>query len=177
MVAALAAILYGIGVLESYSFGLEPLLPFGPFLPPTQPLAAILLLLVGTGVLALRFSHARVQLICGAAAATLAAVVLLEYLLGARFGIDTLLFGDAVRRLSRVFPGRPAPLTALGLLLLALLLLAGCWHSQLGVQVVVEDYVRGGLRMATLIASAFLHVLLGVLGVLAIVRLALGTAS
>ncbi len=61
--------------------------------------------------------------------------------------------------------------------LLALLLLAGCWHSQLGVQVVVEDYVRGGLRMATLIASAFLHVLLGVLGVLAIVRLALGTAS
>jgi succinate dehydrogenase / fumarate reductase membrane anchor subunit len=61
--------------------------------------------------------------------------------------------------------------------LLALLLLAGCWHSQLGVQVVIEDYVRGGLRMATLIASAFLHVLLGVLGVLAVARLALGTAS
>lgn len=61
--------------------------------------------------------------------------------------------------------------------LLALLLLAACWHSQLGVQVVIEDYVRGGLRMASLIASAFLHVLLGVLGVLAIVRLALGTAS
>lgn len=61
--------------------------------------------------------------------------------------------------------------------LLALLLLAACWHSQLGVQVVIEDYVRGGLRMASLIASAFLHVLLGVLGLLAIVRLAVGTAS
>ena len=58
---------------------------------------------------------------------------------------------------------------------LALLVLAACWHSQLGVQVVLEDYVGGGLRMASLIASAFLHVLLGVLGVLAVVRLALGT--
>jgi succinate dehydrogenase / fumarate reductase, membrane anchor subunit len=59
--------------------------------------------------------------------------------------------------------------------LLALLVVATCWHSQLGVQVVIEDYVRGWLRMATLIASAFIHVLLGVLGVLAIVRMALGT--
>lgn len=61
--------------------------------------------------------------------------------------------------------------------LLALLLLAACWHSQLGVQVVIEDYVGGGLRVVSLIASAFLHVLLGVLGLLAILRLALGTAS
>ena len=58
--------------------------------------------------------------------------------------------------------------------LLVLLTCAACWHSQLGLQVVVEDYVGGALRMATLIVSAFLHVLLGVLGVLAIVRIALG---
>ncbi|HUG72213.1 MAG TPA: succinate dehydrogenase, hydrophobic membrane anchor protein [Steroidobacteraceae bacterium] len=58
--------------------------------------------------------------------------------------------------------------------LLALLVVSACWHSQLGVQVVVEDYVRGWQRMATLIVSAFAHALLGVLGVLAVLRLALG---
>lgn len=60
--------------------------------------------------------------------------------------------------------------------LLALLVLTGCWHSQLGVQVVIEDYVKGAPRIASLIASAFLHVLLAALGLLAIVRLALGPA-
>jgi succinate dehydrogenase / fumarate reductase, membrane anchor subunit len=58
--------------------------------------------------------------------------------------------------------------------LLALLVAAACWHSQLGVQIVIEDYVHGWLRPASLVLSAFLHVLLAVFGVLAIVRIALG---
>ncbi len=58
--------------------------------------------------------------------------------------------------------------------LLALLVGAACWHSQLGVQVVIEDYVQGWLRPAALVLSGFIHVLLAVLGVLAIVRIALG---
>jgi succinate dehydrogenase / fumarate reductase membrane anchor subunit len=61
--------------------------------------------------------------------------------------------------------------------LLGLFVVCSCWHSQLGVQVVIEDYVKGWLRMASLVASAFIHVLLGVLGVLAVLRLALGTGS
>lgn len=56
--------------------------------------------------------------------------------------------------------------------LLALFVATLCWHSQLGVQVVIEDYVHGALGFAALVASAFLHVLLAVLGVLAVVRLA-----
>jgi succinate dehydrogenase / fumarate reductase membrane anchor subunit len=60
--------------------------------------------------------------------------------------------------------------------LLALLVISGCWHSQLGVQVVIEDYVKGAPGIASLIASAFIHVLLAALGLLAIVRLALGPA-
>ncbi len=60
--------------------------------------------------------------------------------------------------------------------LLALLVGCACWHSQLGVQVVIEDYVKGWLRMASLVASAFVHVLLAALGILAIVRIALGAA-
>jgi succinate dehydrogenase / fumarate reductase membrane anchor subunit len=58
--------------------------------------------------------------------------------------------------------------------LLALLVAAACWHSQLGVQEVVVDYVRGWQRTASLILSASVHVVLGVLGVIAIARLALG---
>lgn len=57
--------------------------------------------------------------------------------------------------------------------LLSLLVLAGAWHSQLGVQVVIEDYVRGPARMICLLVSAFLHVLLAAAGVLAVVRVAL----
>lgn len=58
--------------------------------------------------------------------------------------------------------------------LLALLVIVACWHSQLGVQVVIEDYVRGWARMVSLILNVFAHVVLGALGLLAIVRLALG---
>ena len=58
--------------------------------------------------------------------------------------------------------------------LLVLMVTCLCWHSQLGVQVVIEDYVRGGLRMVALVASAFAHLLLAVLGILAILRIALG---
>jgi succinate dehydrogenase / fumarate reductase membrane anchor subunit len=60
--------------------------------------------------------------------------------------------------------------------LLALLVVTACWHSQLGLQVVIEDYSRGVPRMAGLVISAFIHVVLGALGVLAIVRIALGAA-
>jgi len=41
--------------------------------------------------------------------------------------------------------------------------------------VVIEDYVRGWLRPAALVLSAFIHVLLAGLSVLAIVRIALGS--
>lgn len=60
--------------------------------------------------------------------------------------------------------------------LLALLVVTACWHSQLGLQVVIEDYSRGVPRMAGLVFSAFIHVVLGALGLLAIVRIALGAA-
>lgn len=59
--------------------------------------------------------------------------------------------------------------------LLALFTGAACWHSQLGVQVVIEDYVHGWLRPAALILSGFVHVLLAALALFAIVRIALGS--
>jgi len=58
-------------------------------------------------------------------------------------------------------------------LLLVLLVLASAWHSRLGVAVVVEDYVHGGLKAVTLVLFTFVHVLVAAAGVLAILRVAL----
>jgi succinate dehydrogenase / fumarate reductase, membrane anchor subunit len=59
-------------------------------------------------------------------------------------------------------------------LLMILLLLIGAWHSQLGVRVVIEDYVHGaGARIVTLVASGFAHVVLAGAGVLAVLEVAL----
>ncbi len=62
--------------------------------------------------------------------------------------------------------------------LLLLLIGALAWHSALGVQVVLEDYVHAkGLKLAALLASTLLHALLAVAGVYAVLRIAFTTGS
>lgn len=62
-------------------------------------------------------------------------------------------------------------------LLLVLLVLVGTWHSQLGVRVVVEDYVPSpGARTVTLALIAFAHALLAAAGTFAVLKVALGGA-
>jgi len=62
-------------------------------------------------------------------------------------------------------------------LLLILLVLVAGWHSQLGVRVVVEDYVHGsGARTLTLVVIGFAHVLLAAAAILAVLRVAFGAA-
>ena len=62
------------------------------------------------------------------------------------------------------------PLTSI---LLILTVLATAYHSYLGVQVVIEDYVHTTtLKLAALIASAFAHFGLGVAAVFAVLKLA-----
>jgi succinate dehydrogenase / fumarate reductase membrane anchor subunit len=57
--------------------------------------------------------------------------------------------------------------------LLAALLLAVTWHSHLGLQVVIEDYVHGRYaKPLLLLVAGFAHTLLAMAGVLAIVRIA-----
>ena len=62
-------------------------------------------------------------------------------------------------------------------LLLILLVLTAAWHSQLGVRVVVEDYIHGaGARTLTLVVIGFAHVLLAAAGVFAVLKVAFGAA-
>jgi succinate dehydrogenase / fumarate reductase, membrane anchor subunit len=62
--------------------------------------------------------------------------------------------------------------------LLVLTVLAACWHSLLGVQVVIEDYVHThALKLTLLLVSSGTHVLLAASGVYAILRAALRSAS
>jgi succinate dehydrogenase / fumarate reductase, membrane anchor subunit len=63
-------------------------------------------------------------------------------------------------------------------LLLILLVLVATWHSQLGVRVVVEDYVPApGARTVTLTVLSFLHALLAAAGVFAVLKVALGAGA
>lgn len=57
----------------------------------------------------------------------------------------------------------------------SLLVFTLAWHSKLGVQVVVEDYVHGKAAKTTLLLlSIFVHIAAAVAGLFAILRLTLG---
>jgi succinate dehydrogenase / fumarate reductase membrane anchor subunit len=62
--------------------------------------------------------------------------------------------------------------------LLSLLIGTMVYHSMLGVQVVVEDYVsHHGAKIVTLLLLNFLHYVLAALGIFAVLRIALGSVA
>jgi succinate dehydrogenase / fumarate reductase membrane anchor subunit len=65
--------------------------------------------------------------------------------------------------------GRP-----LNAALLALLILTAAWHSQLGTRVIVEDYLKGALKVPLLVALQFMHAIAAAVGVIAVLQIAIG---
>jgi succinate dehydrogenase / fumarate reductase, membrane anchor subunit len=62
-------------------------------------------------------------------------------------------------------------------LLLILFVLVATWHSQLGMRVVIEDYIHGGAKTLTLVLITFIHALVAVAGVFAVLKIAFGSAT
>lgn len=66
------------------------------------------------------------------------------------------------------------PLHAVMLILASITL---AWHSTLGVQVIVEDYVHGPLlKVSALLLNKFLHIFLAAAALLAVLKIALGAS-
>jgi succinate dehydrogenase / fumarate reductase membrane anchor subunit len=89
------------------------------------------------------------------------------------FVASLLRFPDFSHELVTAWIGKP-----LNAVLLSLLVGTTAYHSQLGVQVVVEDYVPGKpLKITLLLLLNFLHAALAALGIFAVLRIAFGVAA
>jgi PAS domain S-box-containing protein len=123
-------IVLGMVAVEAYIFGPGPLIPAWPFIPPVEPLTAILFVLIGGALVALKGHLPQHQLVCAGTAILISALVLAEYLIWRNLGFDTLLFPDDVFLIRSAFPGRPPPIIATCFLLLGLALVVTRegWH-------------------------------------------------
>ena len=132
VIAGATTALLGIAALETYIFGIGPPISVSLLLPPMMPLTALMAVLTGGSLLALKADLPRAQLAAAAGTIVIATLVIAEYLVWRDLGLDDLLFPDDIALLRSAFPGRPAPIGAACFLLLglALALSRERWHRE-----------------------------------------------
>ena len=86
------------------------------------------------------------------------------------FAISLVMLSGADYDIARAWIGSP-----LVMVLLILTIVIGLHHGQLGLQVVIEDYVHGdGWKLALIVAVRFVAVIFGLAAVVAILRIGVG---
>jgi PAS domain S-box-containing protein len=110
-------------VLIGWQIHSRSLIQVIPTFAPMQRMTAVCFLLSGVALLLLRAGHKRLVAICASIVLLLVALVSLEYLFGADFGIDQLLGPDYIK-LHTPNPGRMSPVTVLCLIGASVALLA-----------------------------------------------------
>jgi succinate dehydrogenase / fumarate reductase, membrane anchor subunit len=86
------------------------------------------------------------------------------------FAISLIMMSGADYPVVRAWIGSPAVMV-----LLTLTIVIGLHHGQLGMQVVIEDYVRGdGFKLALIVAVRFLAVFVGLAAIVAILSIGFG---
>jgi succinate dehydrogenase / fumarate reductase, membrane anchor subunit len=58
--------------------------------------------------------------------------------------------------------------------LLCIFIAVAAWHSHLGVQVVLDDYVRGGTKSFSMVLSRLAHTFIAFTAIFAVLRMAFG---
>lgn len=88
------------------------------------------------------------------------------------FVVGLVVIGGADHAMAIAWVGHPV-----GAVLLVLAVGFGFWHGQLGLQVVIEDYVHGeGCRIALLLVMKGAALMLALAAILSVLRVALGGA-
>ena len=86
------------------------------------------------------------------------------------FAISLVMLSGADYDIARAWIGSP-----LVMVLLILTIVIGLHHGQLGLQVVIEDYIHGdGWKLALIVAVRFVAVIFGLAAVVSILRIGFG---
>jgi succinate dehydrogenase / fumarate reductase membrane anchor subunit len=85
------------------------------------------------------------------------------------FAISLVMLSGADLMTARAWIGSP-----LVMVLLILTIGVGLYHGQLGMQVVLEDYANGALRVAMIVLVKFVAILFGLAAIVAILRIGFG---
>ncbi len=86
------------------------------------------------------------------------------------FAISLVMLSGADYAVARAWIGSP-----LVMVLLILTIVVGLHHGQLGLQVVIEDYIHGdGWKLALIVAVRFVAVIFGLAAVVSILRIGFG---